>query len=185
MGKLILVTGGARSGKSAFAEKKAAECGEKVLYVATAIPFDDEMKDRVRKHRESRPAAWKTLEAYKNLDECIPVHGNGMDAVLLDCVTVMITNIMFEKEVDWDTCPMSIINEIEAGVLEEVQKLIDVSLRVDAVVIAVTNELGLGLVPGQRLGRVFRDIAGRVNQKLAGAADEVYFAVCGIPMRVK
>ena len=185
MGKLILITGGARSGKSSFAEETAQKCGRNVLYIATSIPFDDEMKERVKRHREQRPAGWETLEAYRDMDICLEGRLAGRDAVLLDCITVMVTNIMLEKEIDWDTASIDTINAVEAGVDIEIKKLLGIIGKADTTFIAVTNELGSGLVPPYALGRAMRDIAGRANQMLAKAADEVYLCVSGIPVKIK
>ncbi|WHH60581.1 bifunctional adenosylcobinamide kinase/adenosylcobinamide-phosphate guanylyltransferase [Petroclostridium sp. X23] len=186
MGKLILITGGARSGKSIFAEKKAGELGEKILYIATSIPFDDEMKDRIRKHKEQRPAYWDTLETYKELDTEIKRTYNGHQGILLDCITVMTSNILFEGEItDWDTCTMDEINMLEMHVKSEIDKLISITTHMDVPVIAVTNELSMGIVPENRLARIFRDIAGRANQQLAAVAEEVYLVVSGIPIKIK
>ncbi|MGE4283629.1 MAG: bifunctional adenosylcobinamide kinase/adenosylcobinamide-phosphate guanylyltransferase [Clostridia bacterium] len=186
MGKLILVTGGARSGKSTFSENKASELGKEILYVATSIPFDDEMKDRVRKHREQRPSCWDTLEVYKDLDIRIKQAYNNQHGILVDCITVMVTNILFSNDdINWDTCTMQEINKLELQVKSEINKLIDVCNEFTVPMIAVTNELGMGIVPENRLARIFRDIAGRVNQQLAAAAEEVYLVVSGIPVRIK
>lgn len=186
MGKIILVTGGARSGKSTFAEKKAASLGERILYIATAVPFDDEMKDRIRKHQAQRPATWDTAEAYKDMGIQIPKHYKNHHGILLDCVTVMVTNLMFDNpNINWDQCPMEVVNDVEANIKSQFDQLIRVSKKVDADIILVTNELGMGIVPENRLARIFRDIAGRINQQLAESADEVYLVVSGIPLQIK
>lgn len=185
MSRLVLVTGGARSGKSNFAESMAKEYEEKVLYVATSVPFDDEMKDRIKKHRASRPASWETLEAYKDLNRLLPEAVSGKDCVLLDCITVMITNIMFEKEMDFDNVDIEKANQLEETVKCEVEKLIEAGKKLDATLIMVTNEVGMGIVPDNAISRVFRDIAGRMNQLLAKNCDEVYVCISGIPLRLK
>lgn len=186
MGKLILVTGGARSGKSSYGEKLAAEySSSSVLYIATAVPFDDEMKERVRRHQQSRPKHWTTYEAYKNLAEVYKLSAD-FDVILLDCVTVMITNLLFEEV----NCDFDLLQESEASALErlvqtELEQFLEAAAHHAQTVIMITNELGSGLIPEYKAGRVFRDIAGRMNQLLARAADEVYFTVCGIPMKIK
>lgn len=183
MGKGILITGGARSGKSSYAENLANGLGKDILYIATSIPFDEEMKQRVKKHKETRPAHWTTYEGYRDLGKEV---SGTFDGVLLDCVTVMITNLMFDNEdmkngdydeLDFDLIEIEIINEIKA--------LMDAVKNSDTTVIFVTNEIGFGVVPETKLGRVFRDIAGRVNQYIASRCDEVYLTVCGIPMKIK
>lgn len=184
MGKLTLVTGGARSGKSTYAEKLVKEEGENVVYVATAIPFDEGMRDRIKKHKAQRRSDWKTIERYKNFDIAVSEgEFDGYDTVLLDCMTIMVTNLMFEDEVDYETLPREEIDFIEKKIVEEIDKLLT-SLS-DKNLVIVTNEVGLGIVPDNRLSRIYRDFAGRINQVIAKRANRVYMAVCGIPMKVK
>lgn len=185
MTKLILVTGGARSGKSTFAEQKAKELGENILYVATSKPIDEEMKHRIAKHRAQRPSNWETFEGYKDLDMQLADIVTGKDAVLLDCVTIMITNLMLEETFDWDNLTRNQFEQIENNIIHQLERLIKVPVLSGVPFILVTNEVGLGVVPASAMGRDFRDIAGRMNQILAKAADEVYFCVSGIPMKVK
>lgn len=181
---MIVVTGGARSGKSSFAEKKAQEFGKGVLYIATAIAYDEEMKERILKHREQRPAEWATLEAYSNLNEHIKNSSAEIDCILLDCVTIMVTNLLFQfmgetkiEEADFEGMEKSIVLEI----LNTVEAAKDRKKQI----IFVTNEIGMGIVPDNLLSRRFRDIAGRVNQLLTKSADEVFFLVSGIPIKIK
>jgi adenosylcobinamide kinase/adenosylcobinamide-phosphate guanylyltransferase len=185
MSELILVTGGARSGKSTFAELKAKEFGQKVLYVATSKPIDDEMKQRIAKHKAQRPAQWETVEEYKNLDTALLDLVQNKDAVLLDCITIMITNLMLDECFDWDSITRDRAEEIEQLVQHQIERLISLSKMYEVPFILVTNEIGLGVVPASAIGRDFRDIAGRMNQILARAADQVYFCVSGIPMKIK
>lgn len=185
MSRLILVTGGARSGKSTFAEETAKQCGQNVLYVATSKPIDDEMIQRIAKHRERRPSEWETLEEYKDLDLAIAKHLDGKDAVLLDCITIMVTNLMLEKNYDWDSLTRDAVEQIESSIQHQIERLISLSKMSEATFILVTNEIGLGIVPATALSRDFRDIAGRMNQIIARAANEVYFCVSGIPMKIK
>ncbi len=185
MGKLILVTGGARSGKSSFAEGKAKGFGENILYVATSVPFDEEMKLRIKKHREQRPSCWETLEAYKDMDIRLAGRLEGKDAVLLDCITIMITNIMFESPMDWENFRSEDMAKMEEDVEGEIQKLITVLKASPVSWVLVTNEVGMGIVPSNAISRLFRDIAGRTNQMLAREADEVYLCVSGIPVKIK
>jgi len=185
MGKLILVTGGARSGKSTFAEETIKKMGDKILYVATAIAFDDEMKARIRKHREQRPQNWETVEAYKDMDVNLSGRLQGKDAVLLDCITVMVSNLMLEKGMDWESIAACVIDEVEKSVKGEIEKLISIIKTSDVPFVVVTNELGMGVVPPSVLGRAIRDIAGRANQMLAGMAEEVYLCISGIPVKIK
>lgn len=185
MGKLVLVTGGARSGKSSFAEEYVKKLGENILYVATSIPFDDEMKLRIKKHREQRPSHWETLEAYKDLDLKLKDKLESKSAVMLDCITIMVTNIMFEKNIDWDNVRADDIIVIEQAVREEIDKLISAVKEAEVPFVLVTNETGMGIVPDNAISRIFRDTAGRVNQIIARAADEVYLCVSGIPVKIK
>lgn len=185
MRRLVLVTGGARSGKSTFAEKLAKDCNCDVVYIATSIPFDDEMKARIKKHVEQRPANWKTVEAYKDLDRHLVQEKKEPVAYLLDCITIMITNLMLESSLDWDNISNRESDNLEAQIKQEMEKLIEVVNEKDTTFILVTNEIGMGIVPENRLSRLFRDIAGRINQMLAQAADEVYLCVSGIPVKIK
>jgi len=186
MGKMILVTGGARSGKSSFAETRVAELGENILYIATAIPFDDEMKDRIRKHQSSRPSHWETWEGYRGLGAAIKKAGKEKDGVLVDCVTIMVTNIMLShSEVDFEQLAPHDMDRIEEDIRQEVTELIEGIQASDCDVVLVTNELGSGLVPENPMGRAFRDFAGRANQMIGRAADELWLAVCGVPMKIK
>lgn len=185
VGRLTLVTGGARSGKSSFAEERAKGLGANVLYIATAIAFDDEMKERIRRHRLQRPSSWETLEAFRDFGTVLPELLKGRDAVLLDCMTVMVSNIMLQKAMDWESLSTDEINRVETEVSEQVEALLSIIKGADIPFILVTNELGMGVVPASALGRAARDIAGRANQQVARAADEVYFCVSGIPVKIK
>lgn len=186
-GKLTLVTGGARSGKSAFAEQMCHDLGEKIGYIATAAALDDGMIERIKRHKERRPDSWSTFEKQQDIDELL--NGDGMeqyDIFLLDCLTVLTTNVMLsDYSIDWDTVPRERINEIENDVLEQVNRMVDAALNGSHHVIVVTNEVGLGIVPENRLARVFRDIAGKANEIVAASAEDVYFVVSGIPMKIK
>jgi adenosylcobinamide kinase / adenosylcobinamide-phosphate guanylyltransferase len=185
MGKLILVTGGARSGKSTYAEQMASEMGSNVLYIATSIPFDDEMKQRIKKHREQRPSEWETLEAYMEMDRELADKLADRQAVLLDCITIMVTNLMMERCNDWDNLGPAVVSDMERYTVQEVQKLLETAQKANIPFILVTNEVGMGVVPEYASGRLFRDIAGRVNQIIAREADEVYLCVSGIPVKIK
>ncbi|MBC3795938.1 bifunctional adenosylcobinamide kinase/adenosylcobinamide-phosphate guanylyltransferase [Acetobacterium tundrae] len=181
---LIFITGGARSGKSSYAEHLAKELSKPVVYIATAIAFDDGMKDRIAKHQAQRSENWGTIEQYNNFETLKdnPTF-QKTDVVLFDCLTVMTTNNMLDFQVDYDTCTMDTVSEVEASIKCEVERLLDVCK--DKTLIMVSNEVGLGLVPSYKLGSYFRDIAGRMNQLVASRADEVYFTVSGIPMKLK
>ncbi len=186
MGKAILVTGGARSGKSSFAEKLAADLKGEILYIATAVAFDDEMKDRIKKHQEARPEEWDTYEGYKDLDKVVTEKGSMYKGILLDCITVMITNLLMDSDsVDFENISTLELDELEKYVKTQFQQLMKTISNTEAVVIMVTNELGSSIVPENKLARFFRDAAGRINQYVASCCDEVYLTVCGIPMKIK
>lgn len=181
-----MITGGARSGKSSFAEKLAQELSSKVLYIATAVAFDEEMKDRIAKHKKSRPEHWGTHEGYRELDKVMADTAKNYDVVLLDCVTVMVTNLLWEYPgMDFDHPSAEALNKAEAYIAEEFSRLVDSVRDYSGSLILVTNELGSGLVPEAPIARGFRDIAGRINQQLAAHCQQVYLTVCGIPMQIK
>lgn len=186
MGKIILVTGGARSGKSSFAENLLKGKDINVLYIATAIAFDDEMKSRIKKHRESRPDNWETYEGFKNIGDGMLANISNKQGVLLDCITVMVTNLMFDY-LGFNNKNPSVdeFNDVEKIVQAEIIRLMEVAKTVEATFVLVTNELGSGIVPENSLSRGFRDIAGRMNQLVARYSDEVYLTVCGIPLKIK
>ncbi|ATW28119.1 bifunctional adenosylcobinamide kinase/adenosylcobinamide-phosphate guanylyltransferase [Candidatus Formimonas warabiya] len=186
MGKSILVTGGARSGKSKFAEKLVKDLAGPVLYVATAQVFDEEMKLRVEKHRQSRPADWATVEAYRGLGKIVADQGDRYQGILIDCITIMVTNLLFDlPEIQQEDFSRNSIEQAETRILEEAGRLAQGIASSPATIVMVTNELGSGIVPEYPLSRIFRDIAGRVNQYLAEKADEAYFVVSGIPIKLK
>jgi adenosylcobinamide kinase/adenosylcobinamide-phosphate guanylyltransferase len=185
MGRIILVTGGARSGKSSYAEQLAANTGADIAYIATARAFDLEMEDRIAKHRQQRPAVWQTFETPTSPSAIITDQGNHYAGILLDCLTVMTTNIILTHAVDWDNPAVAQLHAIEADVMAEIEAIVTAAGEVQAEVIAVTNEVGFGIVPLSPLARFFRDCAGRVNQRMAAAAAEVFLVVSGIPMQIK
>lgn len=185
MSKVILVTGGARSGKSNFAEKLCKEQNNNTVYIATSIPFDDEMKDRVRKHKESRPQNWKTYEIYKDIYTIIDDISKEHKTVILDCVTLLVNNLIFMHEIDIDNSTQYEIDELEKYIKEQVEKLLIEIKKTNLYFVIVTNELGLGGVSINKLTRVYTDIVGRINQQIAAQSDEVYFVISGIPMKIK
>lgn len=184
MSKIVLVTGGSRSGKSVLAEKKAVEYGEgSVLYIATAIPTDDDMRERIRMHQERRDARWDTHEGFKDISQAL--ERTDKTTALLDCITVFITNYMFDQERDFDTITKEEIHELEDMILDELRKIIETARREEKNLIMVTNEVGMCIVSPYRMSRIFSDISGRANELLASLSDEVYLSMCGIPMRLK
>mgnify|MGYP000975704116 CR=1 FL=1 len=191
---LIYVTGGAKSGKSRFAEDLLLGMNngnQKNIYLATSIVFDEEMKSKVALHKERRQDKWITAESYKNFSETLKdiFSDETKYNMLVDCLTNMITNIIFEeKDVDWDNFDkksyVKIVEKLNKNVENTVNELLNITSQFENTVI-VSNELGLGLVPSYPLGRYFREIAGKMNQAVAKRADEVYFVVSGIPMKIK
>jgi adenosylcobinamide kinase/adenosylcobinamide-phosphate guanylyltransferase len=178
-GKIILVTGGARSGKSTFAERYAAQGGRSVAYIATAQIYDDEIQERVTIHQSRRPASWPTFEAPYQADLAMVQAVQGADAVLFDCLTLYTSNLLLAPDAPADR------EERRQAVLDAIEKLLTSARQAKSDVIFVTNEVGLGIVPDNALAREYRDVAGLVNQKVAGVADEVYLVVSGLAVELK
>lgn len=185
MGQLVLVTGGARSGKSRYAESLCRARENATAYIATSIPFDEELKDRVKKHREMRPSSWETFEIYEDVYKIIPEIAKGYQTVILDCVTLMVNNLMFKEDVEYDEMTAAEIDALEMGIKEQFIKLIEAIKQTELYVVVVTNEIGLCPVAANRLTRIYTDIIGRMNQLIAANSDEVYFVVSGISMKIK
>jgi adenosyl cobinamide kinase/adenosyl cobinamide phosphate guanylyltransferase len=165
MGQLILVLGGARSGKSAYAQRLARQLGgDAVLFVATAEAGDDEMAQRIVQHQQSRPARWRTLEYPRHIGTALGAELRGEAVVLIDCLTLLLSNVILQ---------------------EEIETLLQVCRTSSATFIVVSNEVGLGLVPDTPLGRLYRDLLGQANQTLAAAAQTVYLMVAGLAVDVK
>lgn len=184
MGQLTMITGGARSGKSTYAEKIAKASNKRVTYIATSVPFDEGMKHRIKMHKLQRPKDWYTIEAYKDFEKIADIEAYRQgELFLVDCITVMITNLMFYSEVDFDNCSMADVDEVEKNIFSEIDNLVKLSREKDMII--VTNELGMGLVPSYKFGNYFRDIAGRMNQFIASKADNVSFIVSGLEMKLK
>jgi adenosylcobinamide kinase / adenosylcobinamide-phosphate guanylyltransferase len=180
--RTILILGGARSGKSAHAETLATELGGPVLFVATAEALDDEMAERIRAHQASRPPRWETAEAPIGLAAAIRRAGTRPSTILVDCITLLVSNLVMAEgssEADMDA------GRIEQEVAVEIDGMLDAARDLNANLVVVSNEVGLGLVPEYRIGRLYRDALGRANQRLAAAVDEVYLLVAGTPMIVK
>lgn len=176
--KLNLVLGGTRSGKSAFAEELAKKWGERVTYIATAACLDQEMERRIAKHRAVRPAHWTTVEATHGVAQVVKQVTADSQVVLLDCLTLLVSNLLFQEENLAD-------QEIESRVLEEIRGLAVAAKNSPCPVIIVSSEVGLGLVPENQLGRLYRDILGKANQIVAEEAAHVYLVIAGIPVELK
>ena len=196
MGELILILGGARSGKSAEAVRMARERGSgKVLYVATAEPGDDEMRFRIEKHRAERPARWHTLEAPYNVGQAIGRQPDGRQAIgrqpdgrqpdgyatiIVDCITLLVSNLMVDR-------PDPYADAVQKSVVEEIAAIVQAAKEMPSAsqMIIVSNEVGTGLAPLTPLGRAFRDLVGQANQTLATAADRAVLMVAGLALLLK
>ena len=185
--QLCLVLGGVKSGKSAFAESRVAMTGLPVLpvlpvlYVATGLAVDDEMKERIQRHRESRPPEWSTLEEPCRLAERLDplLAGPGSPGVvIIDSVDVWVANLLMESQVETKIAS-------EKTALAELDELLALVAAASQRFIMVSSEVGMGLVPPEPLGRRFQDLLGTVNQRIAAAATEVYLVVAGLPTKLK
>ncbi len=173
MKHITFVTGGCRSGKSRYAQNLAEELAEKNrIFIATCVPYDDEMKERVENHKKTRDKTWSTIEAPILLADAISGPYEKADVILVDCLTLWLSNLMLDP---------SETKNIKARVNELTQAL----KQAPCPVILVSNELGQGIVPENRLARKYRDLVGNTNQKIARVADFVVLVVAGIPMHIK
>jgi adenosylcobinamide kinase/adenosylcobinamide-phosphate guanylyltransferase len=168
---IILVTGGARSGKSKYAEQRAEELGTRRLYVATAEAKDEEMTQRIVEHQKRRGNRWAAVEEPVELAEALLAWRRRTDCALVDCLTLWLSNLLIGSDPKY--------------VQEKVEELVKTMSRLDFHVIIVTNEVGWGIVPDNPLARQFRDLSGWANQRIAAAANEVVLTVAGIPTIVK
>ena len=176
MANVTFIIGGARSGKSRFAEKLVEAHSGVLGYLATGTAGDAEMTGRIARHRERRGDRWQTLEEPLQVREVILGHDGYFGALLLDCVTLWISNLLFREERYGDP---------REAVLGEVRKLAAEFSQLATPLVIVSSEVGMGIVPENGLARLFRDIAGEANEILAAAADEVYVCFAGIPLRLK
>jgi adenosylcobinamide kinase / adenosylcobinamide-phosphate guanylyltransferase len=177
--QLILILGGARAGKSSHALSLAAEqhrsSGAQVCFIATAQALDEEMAARIARHQTERPADWRTIEEPYRIDEALQKAGES-DIVIVDCLTLFVSNWLLRYEEE---------NECEQNLRRIARDFLVQARSRRQTIFCVSNEAGLGVVPETRLGRLFRDLLGRVNQDFASAADEVYLLVAGIPLQLK
>ncbi len=200
MAEIILVTGGARSGKSGFAELLARRAELPVTYIATAQVWDEEMAVRIANHKQSRPAEWRLIEEPLQLGTSLLSLADEGGVVLVDCVTLWLTNhllarwphpdgsdqtIPANRSARGEQSPQSDWPQIEQAILAEVREVATVANQIAPQVIFVTNEVGSGIVPENPLARYYRDLAGRANQILAQRAEAVYLVVAGYPVEIK
>ena len=177
---ITLIAGGARSGKSSFAESVFKDKTD-VVYIATSRFEDEEMKERIRVHQDCRPKEWRTFEANYDLTSAI----NSEHHYILDCLTVLTSNIMFDLTKDMETIDRKTQQTIEDTVCCELINLINQIQELNFHLVIVTNEVGCAIVPDNHISRVYRDLLGRVNQRIATLSDEVYFLFCGLPVKLK
>ncbi|MDI6694976.1 MAG: bifunctional adenosylcobinamide kinase/adenosylcobinamide-phosphate guanylyltransferase [Anaerolineales bacterium] len=180
--KLTLILGGARSGKSTFAEGLASRSGEEVVYIATAQALDEEMAQRIATHQQKRPQSWQTLEIPLNVGQRLLDNPPQADVIVLDCLTLLVSNALLTAAPDVDQPDE---RAAQAQVTAEIEALEAAIQSIPAAWIVVSNEVGMGLVPPYPLGRIYRDLLGWANQRLARRADCVIFMLAGLPMRLK
>ncbi|MGL5150869.1 MAG: bifunctional adenosylcobinamide kinase/adenosylcobinamide-phosphate guanylyltransferase [Clostridium sp.] len=181
-GTVTLITGGTRSGKSSYGEKLLGGKDD-VLYIATLKVFDDEMKERVELHKKTRSNNWRTFEGHNNL--VMEISNSREKYIMLECIGTMVTNMIFDRYSCVDNISRDEVATLEGEILREILGFVNTCKEKKKEVIIITNEVGLGLVSEYKLGRIFTDIVGRVNQRLGQISDNVYFVCCGIPMRIK
>lgn len=169
--QIILVTGGARAGKSGYAEKRAEDLGARRLYIATAEAKDEEMAQRIAEHKKRRGNDWATVEEPVELSSALLAQRGRIDCALVDCLTIWLSNLLLHRDAE--------VAE------DEVDKLVVILPGLDFHVVLVTNEVGWGIVPDNPLGRKFRDVLGWTNQRIAQAADEIVLMIAGVPVIVK
>ncbi|MBD3182803.1 bifunctional adenosylcobinamide kinase/adenosylcobinamide-phosphate guanylyltransferase [Candidatus Poribacteria bacterium] len=173
MSCITFITGGARSGKSNLALKLAGERGNKIAFIATATAKDEEMKKRIEIHKDNRPLDWSTIEEPLDIASAIRSVLDH-DLIIIDCITLLVTNLMFSDE-----------SADENTVVKGIKEMISAIREFNGAVIIVSNEVGMGIVPDNKLSRDFRDYAGRANQMIVEAADEFYVCFSGMPLRLK
>jgi adenosylcobinamide kinase/adenosylcobinamide-phosphate guanylyltransferase len=174
--EITLILGGARSGKSHYAQQLAMELSGKVLFVATGEALDEEMLARIAEHKKARPESWRTAELPSGIGKEIEKQIGDAEVVIIDCLTLLISNLL-RGEPEYP--------EAEKRITSEINELIAAIDRLTANFVIVSNEVGMGLVPDNKLSRIYRDLLGKANQLLAQHATEVYLMVACLPVRVK
>ena len=172
MGKIIFLLGGARSGKSQFAIKLAKKDARKVAFIATCVGLDREMEKRISLHKKNRPSNWQTFEAPKDIALLLKKIGPKFEIIIIDCLTLLVSDLLLK-------------GLREEAIENKINKILAALKKIKAKSIIVSNEVGLGIVPKNKLARDFRDIAGRTNQIVAEKSDEVFFMLAGISIKIK
>lgn len=172
MSKIIFIIGGARSGKSQFAIKLAKERFKKVAFIATSVVTDKEMKKRIARHKKMRPANWQTFEEVYDFIPLFKKIGSKFDLIIIDCLTLFISNLVLKEEKEYI-------------IKNKIKRTIAFLKKIKSQAIIVSNEIGSGIVPRNHLARRFRDLAGSINQMVAEKADEVFFMISGLPLKIK
>lgn len=174
MGKITFILGGARSGKSRFAALLAKKHGKtgKAAFIATCLAGDKEMRARIALHKKARPARWKTFEKPKDVSSLLTKIGSDFEVIIIDCLTLLLCDFMMR-------------GFKEERIEHDISRMLKAVAKIKAKTVIVSNEVGLGIVPNNKMGREFRDIAGRVNQMVASKANEVYFMISGLAQRIK
>jgi adenosylcobinamide kinase/adenosylcobinamide-phosphate guanylyltransferase len=179
MATVTLIIGGARSGKSRLAEELALSHGPPLAYLATGSAGDAEMAARIARHQSRRGPDWTTIEEPMRLPDTVRGAAARYRVILVDCLTLWISNLLLDYESTYSR------DEVPAMVLADVRSLTDVLRQVEVPVVLVSSEVGMGIVPDNRLGRLFRDLAGEANEMVAGVADQVYVCFAGVPLKIK
>jgi adenosylcobinamide kinase/adenosylcobinamide-phosphate guanylyltransferase len=185
--QLILIIGGARSGKSRCAERLARQSGRSVAFLATATASDEDMRDRIARHQATRPTSWYTIEEPLQLADALQRAAGMADVILLDCMTLWVGNwLIAQQERDFAKAEM-VSGSDGTQLLQELEIFLEAVSKLDTgkTVLVVTNEVGLGIVPPYALGRIYRDVLGLVNQRLAVAAQRVYLMIAGLAVDIK
>lgn len=172
MPEIILITGGARSGKSKFALELASNLSSQITFIATASSSDSEMEERISLHRKSRPSHWKTVEEKKDVATVLSQINSPQNVAVIDCLTLLISNLLLD-------------GKKEAQILKQIKKIAEEGTTCNKATIVVSNQVGWGIVPSTKLGREFRDIAGRADQIISSKASKVYLLVAGVPWKLK
>jgi adenosylcobinamide kinase/adenosylcobinamide-phosphate guanylyltransferase len=182
--EIILILGGARSGKSFFAQRLATKLGRQVLFIATATSTDEEMRRRIELHQKARPSHWRTLETPSGVAKALKEHIGDAEVVILDCLSLLIANLMSPSH-DPSQLEKTDIEAVEKEINAELEALLACAEDSSASLIIVSNEVGMGVVPPYPSGRAYRDLLGRASQFISERADKVYMMIAGLPIELK